>query len=153
MRKVLSIVLAIIMSLVIAVPACAAENNIVEEKVTIFGTPFALGGEESEVSPAAVDFSGRFSVLVGGTPWNKSFKVDKLVGESHNAFTVKISEVSGQYSLVITGTNGYSYSSGLKTGGTSVTVSNAVEGVTYTVFIVNPGSQTLSGKVTINSYY
>jgi len=91
--------------------------------------------------------------LAVGKSWSLSFNMNAS-GSPHNAFNVVTSNMSGKYKYIITGSQGYSYESGeYNNQGTTFTTSNAWSNETYTVYIVNTGTTTLTGTVQVSSYY
>lgn len=150
MKKIMAMFLATVMCLSLSVPAFAAD---VTENVAPV-EPLALGGSEFDVAPAAIDVSQSFSLPTGDT-WIKSFKMNKLLANPHNAFKVVISNVSGggSYTLIIKGSNGYNFTSAPLSYGATKTVEYAAKDVTYTVYIVNNSANTVRGNVAITSYY
>ena len=150
MKKIMSMFLVTVMCLSLSVPAFAAD--VTEDVAPV--ESLALGGSEAEITPATVDLSQGFNILTG-QKWYKSFKMNKLIGDSHNAFKVVTSNISGggTYTIVIKGTNGFNYASDPLTYGATKTIPYAAEDVTYTVYLVNIGANPVRGNVAITSYY
>lgn len=91
--------------------------------------------------------------LAPGRSWRVSFKVDNIIHADHNAFNIKVSNVtSGRYKIMVTGSNGYNYETTEISGNSTLTISNAAKGVTYTAIVVNTSSINLNGKVNVTSY-
>ncbi|AWE07627.1 hypothetical protein DCE79_09635 [Lysinibacillus sp. 2017] len=78
--------------------------------------------------------------------------MNNWINSDHNAFNVKVSNVSGKYKYIINGSNGYQYESSEMTSGNTWTTNHANLDVTYTITIVNTGPNSLSAKVNITSF-
>lgn len=129
----------------------STEKNSTGE-VTVLVSDEEGQGQESSIKPLGVDTAKILNLGVGKS-WSDSFKMNNLFGQNHNAFNVKVSSVtSGYYKIIITGTNGYEYTSKELYGGGTVTTTNANINVTYTVTIVNTSSTTLNAVASITSY-
>lgn len=111
------------------------------------------GEKYDEIMPTSVSLSEDFNLSIGQS-WSRSYYMDNLFAEAHNAFKINTIDVKGRYRIIINGSNGYSTSSEEYTNvGTKITITNAKPGVKYMVYIVNTGEGTLTGQVQISSYY
>ena len=178
MKKKLAVLLGFALAVSLAVPALATESEDLEPVTTVvevesretipimefnvaenldvnmpYSTETEVVESESAITPLAVSTSKDFSVSVGKS-WSASFNTGKLLTEDHNAFTVVISGVTGTYKVIITDDYGYEYVSSEYTNtDITITTTNAASYRTFTVYIVNTGSTTLTGHVKISSYY
>lgn len=176
-RKLAVLLVCVIAAVSIPVVAFAAGDKMLEPvttvevepgekipviEVTVNGDPdpnmpyttAADGAEnESSIEQLAVSISRDFSVAVGNS-WSTSFNTGKLFVEDHNAFKTIISDVTGKYKFIITDDQGYEYSSAEYTNrDMTFTTTNAGSSRTFTVYILNTGTSTLTGHVKISSYY
>jgi|GEM_PF-4191317 len=112
-----------------------------------------LSTDKPTITPLGVDNTASLDLAVGKS-WSDSFKMNNWINTDHNAFNVKVSNVTGggTYKVIITGTNGYSYESSDQSSGNTWTISNAKVDVTYKVTIVNTSSKTVKATVNITSY-
>lgn len=174
-KKKLAVLLVCVLAIALAVPALAAGSENLEpvtevepgEKVPV--VEFTIEGEPDADSPyttavAGVDVSDlgieplvsisqNFSVSVGNS-WKRSFNTGNLFVEDHNAFKTIVSGVSGKYKVIITDDQGYEYESAEYTNqDVTFTTTNAWSSRTFTVYILNTGTSTLTGQVKISSYY
>lgn len=179
MKRKLAVLLVCVIAVAISIPvvAFAAGDKMLEPvttvevepgekipviEVTVNGDPdpnmpyttAADGAEnESSIEQLAVSISRDFSVAVGNS-WSTSFNTGKLFVEDHNAFKTIISDVTGKYKFIITDDQGYEYSSAEYTNrDMTFTTTNAGSSRTFTVYILNTGTSTLTGHVKISSYY
>lgn len=126
-KKILSILCALTLVFGMTGAVQAAELN--NESVTTESNSNFI------ISPQAVSVSASFSCSVGES-WQKTFDTKKFFAEDHNAFKTVITEVSGKYKVIITGSDGYAYESKEYNGvGVTLTTTNAASSVDYTVTI------------------
>ncbi|QGG48309.1 hypothetical protein [Heliorestis convoluta] len=108
--------------------------------------------DESEPTLLGVNTSKNLNLSLG-EKWSTNFKMNNWFSDDHNAFNVKVSNVtSGKYKILIKATNGYNYESLEYSKGATVTISNAQSDVTYTVIILSTSTNNLIAKVDITSY-
>lgn len=109
--------------------------------------------DETGIDPHAVSISKDFTANVGGS-WSTSFNTGKIFADDHNAFRTIVSDVSGKYKILITDDKGHEYESPeYSDSGVTVTTTNAWSDRTFTVYILNTGTRTVTGHVKISSYY
>ncbi len=91
--------------------------------------------------------------LAGGKSKQYNFTMNNLFGQPHNAFNVRITNVSTNslYTLSIT-YDGVELWNRQYTGNAAVDVSNCSPNQKWTVLIINDSSQTMSCDVAITSY-
>ena len=107
------------------------------------------GAEELEDAAAASVSASKSISLAIGNSWSKSFTTG-----DHNAFKFIVSGFSGdKYKVVIIGSNGYSYETSEHTSDCTITVTNAKASVTYTVYVINVGTERRTATVKLSSYY
>jgi hypothetical protein len=125
------------------------------QNVTNPGDPIASWSATVEnVSGArSVSISKDITAKIGKS-WSTTFNTSKIFSDDHNAFKVVVSNVSGsRYKVLVANNNGWAYESPESTSGCTVTVSNVSGSDTYTVYVQNVGTGTLSAHVKISSYY
>lgn len=145
MKKIVTLMMTFAMCLCFVLPVHAAPSDSITEVTT--------ASQNQNDFSRAVSLSEDFSCETGKS-WSTSFTTDKWFSDDHNAFKTIIDDFSGgSYKVIIEGSNGYSYTSSEYTSGHSFTTRNAKSNVTYTVYIVNTGSGTISGNVKISSFY
>jgi hypothetical protein len=176
MKKKLVGLLACAMIMVLTVSAFAAENQ--EPVTTLEVAPgeamaiaeFVVADGEADadmpyttvvegvdetgvIETRAVSISKDFSVSVGNS-WSTSFDTGKIFVDDHNAFKTIVSDVEGKYKVLITDDKGYAYETEeFNSRGVTLTTTNASSTRTFTVYILNTGTSTLTGHVKISSYY
>lgn len=97
-----------------------------------------------------IGYSEDFSVSVG-TSWEEAFNLDKLFDVAHDVLKVTVSDVSdGTYKLIIVDEAGATYSTSELTGDRTVTITGAEANSSYTVYVVNTGTATVTGHITIS---
>lgn len=107
---------------------------------------------ETEIGINAINDSWILQMLPG-TILTKEFTMNKIFTADHNAFTIKMSSISGQYKVYIAGSNGYVYNSSVYTTDCTFTTTNCKDGVTYTYIIYNVStSANLYGNCIVKSY-
>lgn len=109
--------------------------------------------QKDEMSIQKVDTSGTISLGSYGY-FEDSFTMKGFlgIGTVHNAFSVKISNItSGSCTVTISGSNGYSWTSSTITSGSTITTTNASSTATYTVTVM-AGSAGCIGSYSFTSY-
>lgn len=149
LKKILSMALCAIMVMGMSTTAFA-QNSFEVSKPELTTTVV----QDAGAMPRKVDLSKSINID-GGDSWKTSFDVGKWwPADDHNAFKIHISNVTGEYKVLINGSDGYFYESSTYTGGVTVTTINAHNEVTYSVAVVNTKSnQKASMDVKIYSYY
>lgn len=134
-----------------AAEAARLQSEVVDPDLT--ETPLAPGVLPGDVvEPRSVSVSKNISLPMAGS-WSKSFTM-ATSSDLHDAFSVIVSNVSGTYKVMITSTSGYAQSSSeYSNSGVKLTKTNALSTVTYTVTVLNTGTDTLTANVKISSYY
>lgn len=146
-KKLMSIFLILVMMLSICIPASAATLSTTE--VTTISEPSTPNANERKIS-LTEDIS-----LAAGDTWKERFDTDRIIISDHDAFRVKLTDVSGSFKLMILGGNGYFYESAVYTDvDVTFTTTNAKADVQYTVSIINVSNDTkFTATVEIESFY
>lgn len=146
-KKLVSCILAITMMLSVCISASAATSSTTEMTTVIKSA-------SSQNNERKINITESIS-LSGGDTWKKRFDTDRFLVSDHDAFRVKLTNVSGSFKVMILGGNGYYYESPTYTD-TNVTFTtiNAKADVQYTVSIINASNDTkLTATVEIESFY
>lgn len=115
------------------------ENIVVPAKLNGCDVP---GISEVDIGKE-IAYSEDFSVRIG-TSWEETFNLGKL-------FKVTASDVSdGTYKLIIVDEAGATYSTSELTGDRTVTITGAEANDNYTMYVVNTGTATVTGHITIS---
>lgn len=146
-KKLMSCVLAIMMTFSMCISVSAATSDATENTT-------ACESISPEINTRKIDLSEKISLSAGDT-WKERFDTDRFLVSDHDAFRVKLTNVSGSFKVMILGGNGYFYESSTYTD-TNVTFTtiNAKADVQYTVSVINTSSDTkLTATVEIESFY
>ena len=146
-KKLVSCILAITMMLSVCISASAATSSTTE--ITT-----AIESDSSQDNERKINITESMS-LSGGDTWKKRFDTDRFLVSDHDAFRVKLANVSGSFKVMILGGNGYYYESPTYTDiSVTFTTINAKADVQYTVSIINANNDTkLTATVEIESFY
>ncbi len=115
-----------------------------------------LIGEAGEIDAKAiegrkVDIDTSFTIEPGKY-FERKFDMKNWPSSPHNALNIVISNTSGsKYYILLLNNEGLEYRS--VEGGTYVNFASVSTTVTYTLRIVNTETKTLTGHITISSYY
>lgn len=128
-------------------------NHGVVDGVTPVGSSVEGVDESGLDLSRSVSISTDFTVNVGKS-FIRSFNTGNLFTEDHNAFKVIVSDTNGSsYKVLVLNDQGWSFESNEYTSGCTVTITNAFADQTFTVYILNTDTSTLTGHVKISSYY
>lgn len=146
-KKLVSFILAITMMLSVCISVSAATSSTTE--ITT-----AIESDSSQDNERKINITESIS-LSGGDTWKKRFDTDRFLVSDHDAFRVKLTNVSGSFKVMILGGNGYYYESPTYTDiSVTFTTINAKADVQYTVSIINANNDTkLTATVEIESFY
>ena len=98
----------------------------------------------------AIAYSEDFSMRIG-TSWEETFNLGKLFDVACDMLKVTTSDVSdGTYKLIVVDEAGATYSTSELTGDRTVTITGAEANSNYTVYVVNTGTATVTGHITIS---
>lgn len=98
------------------------------------------------------NISTDFTVNVGQS-FVRTVNTRNFLSDPHTAIKIKITGTSGRYRLMISGGSYYNYIGPVETGATEFTVYDTKDGVDYTIYVMNESLTTLTGHITISSYY
>lgn len=146
-KKIIWCILVVTVMLCISISASAetlptAEVTTVSESVS------------SQTNERKIDITENIS-LSGGDTWKKRFDTDRFLVSAHNAFRVKLTNVDGNFKVMILGGNGYYYESPTYTDtDVTFTTTNAKSDVQYTVSVINTSNDAqLTATIEIESFY
>jgi hypothetical protein len=125
-----------------------------EETALLTTTETIILDDAIQITPLKVDSSDSIN-LSGGDTWKKKFDMNRWwPANPHDAFEIKVTDVTGSYKVLILGADGYYYSSNTYTDtGVTLTITNAKPDINYTVSVVNTSTnKELKAKITIKSY-
>lgn len=104
--------------------------------------------------PRGVNVVNKSVSVKVGSSYSKSFKMNNLFADPHNAFKITVNNPSGNYTVKVTKSDGsWSHDFSEKNYGATVEVNDCVPDVTYTVYVMNTGDETLSADVSITSFF
>lgn len=104
-------------------------------------------------APKGVSVVNKSISVSVGSSYSKSFKMDNLFADPHNAFNVSVSNPDGKYHIkAVRGNGEWSHDFSTKEVGSTATVDECLPGVTYTVYVINDDSVKINATVSITSY-
>lgn len=141
-KKITCIVLALVMMLTICIHASAAPMATEMESAST---------QENE---RKINLTKKISLSAGDT-WKQSFNTDRFLLADHDAFRVKVTNVSGSFKVMILGGDGFFYESYSYTNSNAtITVKKVDADTQYTVSVINiSNNTTLTATVEIESFY
>lgn len=108
-------------------------------------------------APRGVNVVNKSVSLKIGTSYSKSFKMNNFLADPHNAFKITVNNPSGNYGdyiVIVTKSDGsWAHKFSRKNYSATVEVNDCVPDVTYTVYVMNIGTKTLSADVNITSFF
>ena len=107
---------------------------------------------EDEAEARNANISTDFTVNVGQS-FVRTVNTRNFLSDPHTAIKIKITGTSTRYRLMISGGNYYNYIGPVEVGATEFTVYDTKDDVDYTIYVMNEGLTTLTGHITISSYY
>lgn len=105
-------------------------------------------------APRGVNVVNKSVSVKVGSSYSKSFKMNNFLADPHNAFKITVNNPSGDYTVKVTKSDGsWSHDFSEKNYSATVEVNDCVPDVTYTVYVMNTGDETLSADVSITSFF